>query len=110
MNKNSSKSLKTALTKTIPLSEYQAFTYKLPKNQSRLFLYLIENNTASTNDIKNNCSIGNVSCCAIELNTKLRANRDHRRVVHGVQVQINQTNQKILERHWMMIGGAANDS
>ncbi len=107
MNK---KPLNQAQTKTIPLSEYLALTYKLSKTQYRLFLFLIDTHSASTDDIKNNCSIGNVSWCAKELNVKLRANKDNRRIVHGIQV-LNQINQKkTLSRHWMIIGGASNDS
>ena len=100
---------KAPQTKTLSLSEFQAYTYRLSRTQYRLFLFLIDNRSASTDDIKSGCGIGNVSWCAKELNTKLRANEDNRRVVHGIQV-LNQINQKTLTRHWILVGGAANDS
>lgn len=70
---------------------------------------MIDNREASTGDIKSELDIGNVSWCAAELNSKLRANNDHRRVVHGVQAQLDQ-NHKTFSRRWMLVGGISNES
>ena len=101
---------KLVQNKSITQAESEALTYNLAPNQARLFLYLIAHKTANTIDIRNHCSVGNVSDCALSINKKLKAHDDQRRIVCSIEVHINRFKQKGLIGHWILVGGAANDS
>ena len=84
--------------------ELQGILYQLSGQQRRLFLHL-SRGPADTVDIRRECSVGNISECAIALNAKLAAAGDSRRVVCEVQPHRNVYGEQGKLGWWRLDGG-----
>lgn len=84
--------------------EVEGLLYKLSPAQRRLFLRL-SRGPADTITVRTSCSIGNVSEAARELNAKLQAAGDPRRVVCSVQRHRNQFGEEGKLGEWRLTGG-----
>jgi hypothetical protein len=84
--------------------ELAAIVYQLSGQQRRLFLHLARG-PADTVAIRRECSVGNISECAIALNGKLAAAGDSRRVVCDVQPHTNAYGEAGKLGRWRLIGG-----
>ncbi len=89
----------------LSLSEasFQSLLYGLSPQQRRLFLLLAEEGHASTIEVRTRCSIGNPSFVAIELNAKLEAAGDPRRVLCDVQPHQNRHGERGVLGHWHLV-------
>ncbi len=89
---------------------FESLVLSLSPQQERLFTFLLERGSASTVDIRQTCSIGNVSECAISLNERLEAIGDDRRVICDVRPHINKYGQRGTLGYYRLVGAtAAND-
>ena len=84
--------------------ELEGILYRLSSQQRRLFLRLVRG-PADTVDIRRECSVGNISECAIALNAKLAAAGDPRRVVCEVQPHVNAYGEQGKLGSWRLVGG-----
>jgi hypothetical protein len=101
------------LATRLELSEtsFQALIYQLSPQQRRLFELLADEGESDTIKVRNRCGIGNPSAVAIELNAKLEASGDPRRVMCGLEQHRNQFGEKGVLGRWRLVsvGAAAND-
>jgi hypothetical protein len=98
-------------SKNLSESEYQAISYQLSDQQSRLFLYLIENGTSDTITLTRKLSIGNLSATANYLNKRLKRCSDPRMVVCLCQNHTNKYGKVGVLGQWSIISStASNDS
>jgi hypothetical protein len=70
-------------------SEFESDALNLSPQERRLFEYLRDHGIASTIEVRNACSIGNVSSAAMFLNRKLERAGDSVRVVCEVRSHTN---------------------
>ena len=84
--------------------ELEGVLYQLSGQQRRLFLRLVRG-PADTIDIRRECSVGNVSECAVSLNEKLAAAGDPRRVVCELQPHVNVYGEQGKLGTWRLVGG-----
>ena len=84
--------------------EVEGILYQLSPAQRRLFLRLARG-PALTTAVRFECSIGNVSEAARELNDKLTRAGDHRRVVCSVQNHVNTFGEVGKLGKWELVGG-----
>ena len=86
--------------------ELEGILYQLSGQQRRLFLRLARG-PADTVDIRRDCSVGNISECAIALNAKLASAGDPRRVVCDVQPHVNAYGERGTLGNWRLVDGAS---
>lgn len=93
-------------------SSFQALLYGLSPQQRRMFLLLAEEGVASTIEVRQRCSIGNPSFVALDLNAKLEAAGDPRRVLCETRSHANKWGERGVLGHWRLVstGPAANDA
>ena len=84
--------------------ELESVLYQLSGQQRRLFLRLVRG-PADTVDIRRECSVGNISECAIALNAKLAAAGDPRRVVCEVRPHVNAYGERGTLGTWRLVDG-----
>jgi hypothetical protein len=103
---------KLADSLNLPETDFQSLLYGLSPAQRRLFLLLAEEGVASTIEVRQRCSIGNVSFCAIELNAKLEAAGDPRRVLCERREHANRHGERGQLGWWRLVSlsSPANDS
>ena len=87
--------------------QLEGIVYQLSGQQRRLFLHLCQRGEADTVEIRQLCSIGNISECARELNLKLARCGDQRRVSCRVQPHRNQFGEATKLGKWRMVSGVA---
>lgn len=101
------------LVSTLNLTEagLQSLAYRLSPQQRRLFELIAERGSVDTIQVRNQASIGNVSAVAIELNAKLEAVGDPRRVLCSCEPHNNKFGERGVLGHWrfVYVGAAAND-
>lgn len=85
-------------------TELEGILYQLSGQQRRLFLRL-SRGPADTVAIRRECSVGNISECAIALNDKLAAAGDPRRVVCEVQPHVNAYGEQGKLGTWRLVDG-----
>jgi hypothetical protein len=88
--------------------EVEGLLYRLSGQQRRLFLRLCSG-PADTIALRSECSIGNVSQAALELNAKLAAADDPRRVVCTLAPHRNQYGEAGSIGNWRLIERVSND-
>jgi hypothetical protein len=90
---------------------FQSLAYQLSPQQRRLFQLLADEGEADTVTVRNRCSIGNPSAVAIELNAKLEAAGDSRRVMCNLEPHKNRHGERGVLGRWRLVsvGKAAND-
>lgn len=94
-------------------SDFQSLLYGLSPQQRRMFLLLVEEGTASTIEVRQRCSLGNPSFTAQELNAKLEAAGDPRRVMCDVRPHANRFSERGVLGYWRLVNTgrpSANDS
>lgn len=94
-------------------SAFQALLYGLSPQQRRMFLLLVEEGVASTIEVRQRCSLGNPSFTAMELNAKLEAAGDPRRVLCSVQQHNNRFGERGVLGYWRIVNtgaAASNDA
>ena len=84
-------------------SDFQSLLYGLSPQQRRFFLLLAEEGTASTIEVRQRCSLGNPSFTAQELNGKLEAAGDPRRVMCDVLPHSNRFSERGVLGHWRLV-------
>lgn len=84
--------------------ELETLLYALSGQQRRLFLRLVRG-PADTVAIRRECSVGNISECAIALNDKLAAAGDPRRVICEVLPHVNVYGEQGKLGTWRLVGG-----
>ena len=97
----------------LPETSFQSLLYGLSPQQRRMFLLLVEEGVASTIEVRQRCSLGNPSFTAIELNAKLEAAGDPRRVLCETRNHSNRHGERGVLGHWRLIDAsvkAANDA
>ena len=82
--------------------EVEGILYRLSGQQRRLFLRLCSG-PADTITLRSECSLGNVSQAAIELNAKLAAADDPRRVVCALSAHRNQYGEQGVIGTWRLV-------
>lgn len=87
---------------------FEAVVLRLSGQQRRLFLRLARG-PADTIAIRRECSVGNISECAISLNRKLLAAGDSRRVVCHVLPHVNAYGEPGKIGLWQLVGDDGND-
>lgn len=92
-------------------TDFQALSYRLSPQQRRLFELLAAEGEVDTIQVRNRCSIGNVSAVATELSAKLEAAGDVRRVMCSVEPHDNRFGERGVLGRWrfVYVGAAAND-
>lgn len=92
-------------------TDFQALAYQLSPQQRRLFELLVAEGEADTIAVRTQCSIGNPSAVAIELNAKLEAAGDPRRVLCHLESHDNRFGERGVLGRWRLVhvGAAAND-
>lgn len=101
------------LVSTLNLTEagLQSLAYRLSPQQRRLFELIAEKGEVDTITVRNQASIGNVSAVAIELNAKLEAVGDPRRVLCHLVDHSNKFGEKGVIGRWRFVSvEAANDA
>lgn len=96
----------------VPESDFQSLLYGLSPQQRRMFLLLVEEGVASTIEVRTRCAIGNPSFVASELNAKLEAAGDTRRVLCSTRTHANRFGERGVLGHWRLVdtgATAAND-
>jgi hypothetical protein len=96
-------------SKSLSKSEYQAISYQLSEQQSRLFLYLIEHGTSNTITLTRKLSIGNLSATATHLNKRLVRCNDPRMVVCLCQSHTNKFGQRGVLGQWSIVSSTASN-
>ena len=96
-------------SKSLSESEYQAISYQLSDQQSRLFLYLIENGTSDTILLTRKLSIGNLSATATHLNKRLVRCGDPRMVICLCHSNTNKFGQRGVLGHWSIVSSTASN-
>lgn len=97
----------------VPESDFQALLYGLSPQQRRMFLLLVEEGVASTIEVRTRCAIGNPSFVASELNAKLEAAGDSRRIMCSTRTHANRYGERGVLGHWRLVdtsNAAANDA
>jgi len=84
--------------------DFEALVLRLSPQQRRLFLHLTRG-PAWTTELRQACSIGNVSECKAALNAKLAAAGDRRRVVCDLQPHRNVYGERGDLGLWRLVGG-----
>jgi hypothetical protein len=92
-------------------TDFQALAYQLSPQQRRLFELLVAEGEADTIIVRTRCSIGNPSAVATELNAKLEAAGDSRRVMCHLGPHANRFGERGVLGQWRLVsvGAAAND-
>ena len=99
------------LAKGYSQSGFESLVLSLSPQQERLFSFLLERRTANTIEVRQSCSIGNVSECARSLNDRLIEAGDDRRVICDVRTHINKYGQRGQIGYWVLVDAkAANDA
>jgi hypothetical protein len=88
---------------SLPESDFQSLLYGLSPQQRRMFLMLVEEGTASTIEVRQRCSLGNPSFTAQELNAKLEAAGDPRRVMCDVRPHANRFSERGVLGYWRLV-------
>jgi hypothetical protein len=91
---------------------FQSILYGLSPAQRRFFVLLADEGTADTIRVRTACSVGNPSFTASEINAKLQAAGDPRRVVCTLRPHINRYGNAGVLGHWHIVTvptEAAND-
>jgi len=86
--------------------EIEGILYRLSPAQRRLFLHLAQG-PADTVTIRTQCSIGNISECARELNEKLARAGDRRRVVCDMVSHVNAYGDPGKLGQWSLASGVS---
>ena len=95
---------------SITQSEFEALSYQLAPQQQRLFLYLESNGLTNTIELSRNCSLGNVSDVASNLNKRLKKCGDSRQVICLLRPHTNKFGQKGVLGNWQLVWPASNDA
>lgn len=83
---------------------FEALSLGLRGQQQRLFLHLADKpQGADTIELRNECSIGNISEAAVSLNAKLAAQGDNRRVVCSLSQHKNRYGENGTIGHWRLV-------
>jgi hypothetical protein len=101
-----------ATTLNLTETDFQALSYRLSPQQRRLFELLAAEGEVDTIQVRNRCSIGNVSAVAAELSAKLEAAGDPRRVMCNLEPHNNRFGERGVLGRWrfVYVGPAANDA
>ena len=92
--------------------QFEAIVFSLSPQERRLFLYLNENGTTGTVELREQCAIGNISQAKTTLNQKLKAAGDDRRVMCQVSTINNRYGESGQLGFWSLVSAselAAND-
>lgn len=85
-------------------ADFEALVLRLSPQERRLFLRLARG-PATTIELRQACSIGNVSQARASLNAKLQAGGDHRRVVCQVRPHANIYGERGQLGEWHLLAG-----
>jgi hypothetical protein len=93
-------------------TQFQSLLFRLSPQQRRLFELLADEGESCTITVRNRCSIGNPSAVARELNDKLEAVGDSRRVMCNLEPHENRHGERGVLGRWRLVsvGTAANDN
>ena len=95
----------------ISQAEFEALACQLSPQQERLFLYLSEHGVTDTIELRMNCSIGNVSEAAHQLNKRLLSNGLSKMVICTLKPHQNVFGQKGSIGVWSLVSStSSNDS
>ena len=92
--------------------QFEAIAFSLSPQERRLFLYLHENGTTGTVELRQNCAIGNISQAKTTLNEKLKEAGYDRLVMCAVKTIDNRYGESGQLGFWSLVSAsklAAND-